>query len=121
MVINGVPNKYVRKYVIDFDYSSLYPSIKIAHNIAPHTLVGKIILDEKVYDRYTNFEMNNEKGNMYDSGKDFMENILCQNPVMTGVRWFNLPNMMEILEKVAIKFDKDNSKIVPEDNVYRRD
>ena len=121
MIVNGVPNKYVRKYVIDFDYSSLYPSIKISHNIAPHTLVGKIILDEKVYDRYTNFEMNNEKGNMYDSGKDFMENILCQNPVMTGVRWFNLPNMMEILEKVSIKFGKDNSKIVPEDNVYRRD
>lgn len=121
MIVNGVPNKYVRKYVIDFDYSSLYPSIKIAHNIAPHTLVGKIILDEKVYDRYTSFEMNNEKGNMYDSGKDFMENILCQNPVMAGVRWFNLPNMMEILEKVAIKFGKDNSKIVPEENVYRRD
>ena len=40
---------------------------------------------------------------------------------MTGVRWMNLPNMMEILEKVAIKFGKDNSKIVPEENVYRRD
>ena len=23
MVVNGVKNKYVRKYVIDFDYSSL--------------------------------------------------------------------------------------------------
>jgi DNA polymerase elongation subunit (family B) len=120
MTINGVKNKYVRKYVIDFDFSSLYPSIKIAHNIAPHTLVGKISLDEKVYDRYTSFEMNNDKGDMYDSGKDFMENILCQNPVMTGVRWFNLPNIMEILEMVANEFGKDTSKIVPEENKYRR-
>lgn len=120
MVIAGTKNKYMREYVIDFDFTSLYPSIKIAHNIGPHTLVGKIQLQEKVYDRYTSFEMNNEKGNMYDSGKDFVENMLCLNPVMTGVRWFNLPNTMEIMEKVALKFGKDNSKIIPEDNHYRR-
>ena len=120
MVIAGSKNKYMREYVIDFDFTSLYPSIKIAHNIGPHTLVGKILLKEKVYDRYTNFEMNNEKGDMYDSGKDFVENMLCLNPVMTGVRWFNLPNTMEILEKVALKFNKDNTKIIPEANNYRR-
>lgn len=88
--------------------------------MAPHTLVGKIKLNEKVYDRYTAFEMNNEKGDMYDSGKDFVENMLCQNPVMTGVRWFNLPNTMEVLEQVALKFGKDVNKIIPEENVYRR-
>lgn len=65
--------------------------------------------------------MNNEKGDMYDSGKDFVENMLCQNPVMTGVRWFNLPNTMEILEKVALHFGKDYSKLKPEKNVYRRE
>ena len=121
MEVNGVKNRYVRKYVIDFDFSSLYPSIKIAHNVGPHTLVGKISLDEKVYDRYTAFEMNNDKGNMYDSGKDFVENMLCQNPVMTGVRWMNLPNMMEILEMVGKEFGKDTSKIIPEENKYRRE
>lgn len=120
MVVAGVKNKYVREYVIDFDYTSLYPSIKIGHNIAPHTLVGKIKLEEKVYDRYTSFEMNNDKGDMYDSGKDFVENMLCLNPVMTGVRWFNLPNTMEVLEKIALHFNKDNSKIIPEQNLYRR-
>lgn len=65
--------------------------------------------------------MNNDKGDMYDSGKDFVENMLCQNPVMTGVRWFNLPNTMEVLEKVAVQFNKDSSKLIPEKNVYRRD
>ena len=78
-------------------------------------------MDEKVYDKYTAFEMFNEKGNMYDSGKDFVENMLCQNPVMTGVRWFNLPNMMEILEMVGNEFGKDTSKLVPEENKYRRE
>ena len=42
MNVNGTKNQYV----IDL-LSSLYPSIKIAHNIAPNTLVGKISLDEK--------------------------------------------------------------------------
>ena len=65
--------------------------------------------------------MNNEKGNQYDSGKDFVENMLWQNPVMTGVRWMNLPNMMEILEMVGKEFNKDISKLKPEENKYRRE
>lgn len=124
MTIMGKKTKYVRKYVVDFDYSALYPSIKITHNIGPHTLVGKIHLKEKVYDRYTEYEMggNKDKKYQYDSGKDFIENYLCCNPIMTGVRWFNLPNMMELIEKAAYKFGKDDAvKITPEANIYRRD
>lgn len=120
MVVLGVKTPFLRKYVVDFDYSSLYPSIKMTHNIGPHTLVGKIILKERVYDRYTYHEMNNEKGDVYDSGKDFLENILCNKPVMTGVRWFNLPNMMEIMEMCAERFGKDHTKLTPEANRYRR-
>lgn len=118
MKIMGKKTPFVRKYVVDFDYSSLYPSIKITHNIGPHTLVGKIILKEKVYDRYTNFEM---KENKYDAGKDFVENMLCNNPIMTGVRWFNLPNTMEVMEKFALKFGLEHDKLTPEPNIYRRD
>ena len=66
----GIYNKYLRKYVVDFDYSSLYPSIKILHNIGPHTLVGKIILTEKVYDRYTAFEMGDRQSNKKEDKKD---------------------------------------------------
>ena len=62
---------------------------------------------KKVYDRYTSFEMNNDKGNMYDSGKDFVENFLCQNPVMTGVRWLNF-----LIMEILVEFDKD-SKLKP--------
>lgn len=120
LTILGHKTPFVRKYVVDFDYSALYPSIKITHNIGPHTLVGKIHLKEKVYDRYTYFEMNNKKGDVYDSGKDFIENILCDNPVMTGVRWFNLPNMMEIMEMCADRFGIEHDKLIPEENNYRR-
>ena len=65
--------------------------------------------------------MFNDKGDKYDSGKDIVENILCQNPVMTGVRWMNLPNTTEILKMVAQYFNKDASKIIPEENNYRRE
>jgi hypothetical protein len=40
---------------------------------------------------------------------------------MAGVRWFNLPNMTEILEMVAKEFNKDVSKIIPDENKYRRE
>ena len=127
MVIMGRLNKYLRKYVVDFDFSSLYPSIKILHNIGPHTLVGKISFEEKVYDRYTAYEMGDRRSNKkedkkdkYDSGKEFIENMLCDNPIMTGVRWFNLPNTTEVLEKFALQFDLDRENLVPEPNIYRR-
>ena len=49
-----------------------------------------------------------------------MENILCDNSIMTGVRWFNLPNTTEVLEKFALEFDLDRKDLVPEPNIYRR-
>lgn len=115
--ILGRRNKYVRRLVVDFDYSSLYPSIKITHNIGPNTLVGKIKLDMKVEDRYSVPDIIDGK---YDPAKDLTEHMLCDNPIMTGVRWFNLPNMTEVLKQVGLHFKKDVSKIVPEVNNYKR-
>ena len=40
-----------------------------------------------------------------------MENVLCDNPIMTGVRWFNLPNTTEVLEKFALEFDLDRKNV----------
>ena len=37
-----------------------------------------------------------------------------------GVRWFNLPNTTEVLEKFALEFDLDRKDLVPEPNIYRR-
>lgn len=87
--VMGGRSKYIRDYVVDFDFSSLYPSIIIGFNISPSTMVGKLFINDKqVIDRYSAPEIANDK---YDAAKDFMEGVLSQNYLMLGTRWFNLP------------------------------
>ena len=49
-LILGHRSKYVFKYVIDMDFSSMYPSIDIAFNIFLNTLIGKLYINEEPED-----------------------------------------------------------------------
>lgn len=96
-MIGGKRSKYIRDYVVDFDFSSLYPSIIIGFNISPASMVGKLFIpDKQVVDRYSAPEIANDK---YDAAKDFMEGVLSQNYLMLGTRWFNLPITNEIFKQ----------------------
>ena len=95
-MVMGRRSKYIRDYVVDFDFSSLYPSIIIGFNISPATMVGKLFINDKqVVDRYNAPEIASGK---YDAAKDFMEGVLSQNYLMLGTRWFNLPTTDKIFE-----------------------
>ena len=95
--VMGSRSKYIRDYVVDFDFSSLYPSIIIGFNISPSTMVGKLFIsDKQVVDRYSAPEIANEK---YDAAKDFMEGVLSENYLMVGTRWFNLPTSDKIFQQ----------------------
>ncbi len=48
--IDGVPSS-IYKFIVDFDASSMYPSIMRAYNICKDTVYGKIILVEDKYTR----------------------------------------------------------------------
>ena len=89
-------------------FSSLYPSIIITFNIGPNCLVGKLIIkDKKIADRYNFKEIAEGK---YDAGKDFMEAILSENVLMTGVRWFNLPNTETLINEFESRFMNSKKK-----------
>lgn len=95
--VMGSRSKYIRDYVVDFDFSSLYPSIIIGFNISPSTMVGKLFIsDKQIVDRYSAPEIANEK---YDAAKDFMEGVLSENYLMVGTRWFNLPTSDKIFQQ----------------------
>ena len=99
-------SKYIRDNVVDFDFSSLYPSITIGFNINPATMVGKLfIIDNKVVDRYSAPEISKDK---YDAAKDFMEGVLTQNYLMVGTRWFNLPTTDVIFKQFEEYFGINN-------------
>ena len=98
--------------VIDFDYTSLYPSIMLENNLAPNTQIGRVIIDVKVhdyehYDMYTS-DLDDAK---YNRGGEFLENIMSDNTIEFCKRWFGLAGFKELLQ--------DMEELYP--NVYSYD
>lgn len=90
--INGTPI-LVADTLQDYDYKSLYPSIILENNIAPNTQVGRVIIDEKVYDWENPYLYPD-----YCRGGDFVENLVCDNIIIFCNRWLHLANFKEFLE-----------------------
>lgn len=104
MKIFGIPSMFVFKNVIDMDFSSMYPNIIISHNIAPNTMVGKLIIHGISEDKYLHIENyrpdENEiedESSKYDSGKDFVDNYLIDDIPSLAHKWFNLPNTFDVI------------------------
>lgn len=79
----------------DFDFKSLYPSIDREHNMAPNTIIGKILIDDKVH-KYENPYHNKD----YDRGGQFMEDLVTGNPLEFCKRWFGFASFKEILQDI---------------------
>lgn len=73
-------------------YKSLYPSIDLENNIAPNTQIGKIEIEEKVYNNENRYL--NEK---YERGGEFIENFVCDNIILFAHRWLHLANFEELM------------------------
>lgn len=110
----GTPSKYIFDNVIDMDMSSFYPSMIMAFNISPNCIVGKLILNTTIEDLYNTKDIDEGK---YDAGKDFVDNLLVNNPANMGSKWFNLPKIDELDRLIKEKFLITNKSklIIPED------
>ena len=86
----------------DYDYKSLYPSITLEFNIAPNTQVGKIIIDEKVYENENMYNVEKEK---YSRSGEFIENMVTDNEIEFCKRWFHLAGFNELLEDANEYFE----------------
>ena len=75
------------------EYKSLYPSIILENNIAPNTQIGRIIIDEKVYENENAYM--NEK---YSRGGEFIENLVTDNPIEFCKRWLHLAGFKEFMQ-----------------------
>jgi DNA polymerase elongation subunit (family B) len=90
MKINGMLSMFIFKYVIDFDLTSLYPSIIMAFNIDASTQIGRVIFDGE--------EERLENGEEGWNGADFADDIESRDFINIGKKYFNLPNVTEMLE-----------------------
>jgi DNA polymerase elongation subunit (family B) len=105
----GAKSMYVFDNVVDMDFSSMYPHIIIAFNIAPNTMVGKLIIGGSIQEAYKNAS---EDGKVEDAGKDFIDNYLVGNVANMGSKWFGLPNVVELNSMLRKKFNMNNRKRV---------
>ena len=82
----------------------MYPSIDIENNIASNTQIGKIIIEEKVFDQENRF-----CDDKYTRGGEFIENIVCDNIIEFSNRWLHLGTFSDLLNDIkeyyVIAFD----------------
>ena len=104
--VNGRPTMLCDNSV-DFDYSSLYPSIILENNIAPNTQIGRIVIEDP-NDQNKEFSLE-EHPDMYSSddstakysrGGEFLENLMCNNPIEFGRRWLGLGDIYDVINDI---------------------
>lgn len=86
---------------IDFDYTSLYPSITRQLNLAPNTLIGKIVIPERIYAGENS--LHNPK---YTRASEFAENLLSDNFIEFMHRWFGLGSFEEVYQDILEYYSK---------------
>ncbi len=115
-------SKNIFDYVVDMDFSSMYPFIKITFNIAPNCLIGKLIIDDTVTNIALTYSNENEiLEKDEDLGKEFIDNYLIDDVATMGQKWFNLPSFEDMVEDFEKEFsikEKETIIIHAEDLKY---
>ena len=101
MWINGRPTLLCNN-MIDFDYSSLYPSIILENNIAPNTQIGRIEIKDKIHDqehRYM-YESDDISDSRYNRAGEFLENYMSGNVLEFCKRWMHLGDIYDVINDI---------------------
>lgn len=92
--INGVPIN-ILLYLVDFDYTALYPSIIDQSNMAPNTQYGKIIIDEVLDNNENRFN-----NNYFDRAVYFMEDYISHDRLSFCSRYLRLPTYEQMYDAI---------------------
>ena len=107
MIINGIKSNNFYKNSTDFDMGAFYPSIKIASNMDPGTLLYKASFDNNEFitgemsnkSLNTNYVEKDKNGNLRNldlTGEAV--NTFCSGNILTmGYNYFNMPSISELL------------------------
>ena len=86
-------------------FSSLYPSIILENNIASNTQIGRIIIEDPDNPNrkfslceHPDMYSSDDDDAKYSRGGEFLENLMCGNPLEFGRRWLGLGDVYQVLE-----------------------
>lgn len=106
-LINGEPAMIIDN-AIDEDFKALYPSTEQECNIAPNTQIGAILMPEKIYDKE-----NILSEDKYVRSGEFIENMVCDNPIEFHKRYMQLAGIKEFLLEDILEFLANNNMDKP--------
>ena len=90
--VGGQPSNRVFDDVVDFDATSLYPSIILSSNIDADGQIGRLLLRK-------------EDGSLGDTF-ELIEAWACGDPIEIGREWLGLPGVADLTEAVLDKEPK---------------
>ena len=79
-------------WVMDMDYSSMYPNIKISSNIGPHTQHGRLILEKQLIK-----DENPDNNPKFIRAGKFIEDLETCDGWKVGT-WMNLPSSYDLIK-----------------------
>lgn len=105
VLIPGIHSKHVYHDLIDMDFSSEYPYVKLTRSVSRSSQFGRLIIPERI-SKYQNMlplglQKRKKDINLYIPGAEFTSDYLSQDYFSFGTCWFNLPfvdecaNLME--------------------------
>lgn len=105
VIIGNRKSNSIFNFVVDYDFTSLYPSILKMFNIYKSTLIGKTIIEGAPTDREGRVT---EEG--YNRGAKFIEDLETKEAMHIGYRWFNLPNFETVVSEFEKVMDSNDTK-----------
>ena len=87
-MINGKRSKYMYQKVIDFDLSSLYPSIIRAFNIDTTTQYGRLFIDGI------------QPSKEFDPALTFIDKLTSDNYIKLGYEYYGLPKATDLMREL---------------------
>ena len=126
--INGRPTQ-LSDNAVDFDYSSLYPSIILENNLAPNTQIGRIIIEDpndptKSFSLNEHPDMYSSKGEIakYSRGGEFLENMISGNILEFCRRWMKLGDIHQCIDDIIeyFKFNPSHGIIPNEGDIKNK-
>lgn len=86
---------------IDYDFKRLYPSLTQEYGMAPNTLIGKLEIPHRIYQKENG--LHNPK---YTRAGQFIEDFTSECPIQFCTRWLHLGTVSEVYQDIFEYFYK---------------
>lgn len=78
-------------------FKSLYPSITLEDNIASNTQIGRLNIEDKVYEFENPYSI---EESLYSRGGEFIENLVTDNIIEFCRRWLHFAGIKEFIDDI---------------------